>query len=386
MAKMTVGLEAKTKTGWKYYLSFKDEHGKWRKKKKTFKTRLKSEAAREAEKWRDEEEKKAATSRKGEMTVSQALTEHVEKQHLYGEITQKTYEGELLRIRLYVQPHIGDMPFYGLTSDVIEEWETALLNEGLKIPTVGRVDALMRKVCNAHFRKGLMERNVFLGVKAPRGRTQKEIDYLDKDGIARLMALVKGGHVIGARNDNLYLPIMLGLFAGLRVGEVCGLTWRDINFATGEILVHQAAKDVNRGGKKEIELGDTKTHKARIVIMAQPLREALAAEADRRNPNLNDFVSIVHSPNCIGTCFSRWAMRNSVLCQSGKRCYMHALRHTFATQAIAAGMDVKSLASLLGHDNAMTTLRYYASDDAHAKRVAMERFSDYISMSEESDF
>jgi integrase len=54
----------------------------------------------------------------------------------------------------------------------------------------------------------------------------------------------------------------------------------------------------------------------------------------------------------------------------GKRCTFHDLRHTFATAAIAAGVDVKTVSSILGHANAAMTLNVYASADPDAKRRA----------------
>lgn len=54
----------------------------------------------------------------------------------------------------------------------------------------------------------------------------------------------------------------------------------------------------------------------------------------------------------------------------GRRPTFHDLRHTFATFAIAEGIDVKTVSSIMGHANAAMTLNIYASADADAKRAA----------------
>ena len=61
--------------------------------------------------------------------------------------------------------------------------------------------------------------------------------------------------------------------------------------------------------------------------------------------------------------------------RDGKPPAFHDLRHTFATAAIAAGTDIKSVSSILGHANAAMTLNIYAAADAQAKRKAMESIS-----------
>ena len=64
---------------------------------------------------------------------------------------------------------------------------------------------------------------------------------------------------------------------------------------------------------------------------------------------------------------------------------MHGLRHTFATVGVQSGMDIRSLASILGHENVSMTLNTYASDDAEAKVIAMDRLDEYMTEEEEND-
>lgn len=55
----------------------------------------------------------------------------------------------------------------------------------------------------------------------------------------------------------------------------------------------------------------------------------------------------------------------------------HALRHTFATRALEAGMDIKVLSSILGHAQASTTLNLYAHALADHRKVSMDKMSEY---------
>lgn len=62
----------------------------------------------------------------------------------------------------------------------------------------------------------------------------------------------------------------------------------------------------------------------------------------------------------------------------GVRVNFHGLRHTFATVAVASGVDIKTVSSILGHANAAMTLNVYASADPDAKRAAAGLIGDAL--------
>lgn len=78
------------------------------------------------------------------------------------------------------------------------------------------------------------------------------------------------------------------------------------------------------------------------------------------------------TPRLLSTSFWRRAKRLELKGSQGKRPTFHDLRHAFATTAIAEGVDVKSVSSILGHADASMTLNVYASADPEAKRNAVE--------------
>ena len=81
------------------------------------------------------------------------------------------------------------------------------------------------------------------------------------------------------------------------------------------------------------------------------------------------------NPKVIYRNFARRAERLGLVDSKGGTPTFHSLRHTFATRAIRAGVDVRSVASILGHSDVSVTLNFYAASDPDACRRAMETVS-----------
>ena len=88
----------------------------------------------------------------------------------------------------------------------------------------------------------------------------------------------------------------------------------------------------------------------------------------------------------MGSAFEKWAKRNELISVLDKPLTMHGLRHTFATIAVESKMDIKSLASILGHKDAAMTLNIYASDDENAKQANIMALAAMMEQEESSDF
>ena len=88
----------------------------------------------------------------------------------------------------------------------------------------------------------------------------------------------------------------------------------------------------------------------------------------------------------LGSTFGKFAKENKITGVLGQPIAMHGLRHTFATDAVKHGMDIKSLAAILGHAKADMTPNTYASDDADAKVLAMKKMAEAYERKEEEDY
>ena len=166
--------------------------------------------------------------------------------------------------------------------------------------------------------------------------------------------------------------IMLSLFLGLRLGEVCGLRWEDISFEKNVLHVRNTVERIQNVNPKEGEgrtkliFGAVKTETSnRVLPLPGLLREVLM---ERREESKASFIipGAAHEytdPRAIQYYFQR-VLR---YCQL-KSVNFHMLRHTFATRCMEAGADVKTLSEMLGHANTSVTLGIYVHSSMEQKR------------------
>lgn len=168
---------------------------------------------------------------------------------------------------------------------------------------------------------------------------------------------------------NTNLGILLCLFTGLRVGELCGLTWGDIDFEVGTVYVNRTVQRINKRGSSEVIVGSPKSRTSvRVVPIPQFLLDLLL---QRRKSDDVFLISGTQKPTEPRTVQYRF---KAVL----KACQLrsvpfHLLRHTYATVCIANGFDPKTLSELLGHADASITLNRYVHSSMQMKQNYVSR-------------
>lgn len=175
-------------------------------------------------------------------------------------------------------------------------------------------------------------------------------------------------YILNSRKYKL-VGILLSLYSGLRIGELLALTWSDVDFAMGTISVTKSCHDSydTNGYHKVIET--PKTHcSVRLIPMPKQLvnvlRDAKRAVGGTYVVGGDATVSVRSYQRTF-----ELLQRKLHICHRG----FHALRHTFATRAIECGMDVKTLAEILGHKNTQITLNRYVHSLMEHKRAMMDK-------------
>ena len=159
----------------------------------------------------------------------------------------------------------------------------------------------------------------------------------------------------------------MSYYTGLRIGEVCGLKWCDIDLNKGIFKVRQTVQRiyVNSSTKLTIDTPKSKSS-VREIPLPKFLTEIL------RNFKSDDSAFILSGKeNPTDPRTLQYRFKSLLKKADLPSINYHSLRHMFATNCIALGFDVKTLSEILGHATVETTLNRYVHSSMERKTVCM---------------
>ena len=205
------------------------------------------------------------------------------------------------------------------------------------------------------------EDNPMNGVFTPKVQ-RKPVKALSKDETRTLLKTINESAPL-----KYQIFINLAVITGMRRGELCGLTWDNIDWENGFIKIDKSVLyDKNNGG---VFVDSTKTENSvRIVKIPEYITNLLKKHKEMQDCNKslignhwnkNGFLFVQDNgnpmhPNTPYTWFKRFQNSHNL-----PECSLHALRHTTATLLILNGADIKSVSGRLGHSNSGTTVDTY---------------------------
>lgn len=215
--------------------------------------------------------------------------------------------------------------------------------------TAEQIYVLLRTAMTDAVELRLITVSPVISILRPR-RRPKQIDAWSIDDTRRYIA--------AAQADDRALEMLLPLMAGLRRGEVCGLRWEDVDLANGIMHIRRQKIWLDSG---DIIVTPPKSDSGvRDVAIADALRGPLRA---RRQ--LSGWVTDLTASG-VAQAVKRAAERARV-----RHIGTHGLRHTFATNAIRGGADMRSLQTVLGHADYATTANIYTHPDVDMQRTVV---------------
>ena len=176
------------------------------------------------------------------------------------------------------------------------------------------------------------------------------------------------------QNDLKSLGILICLNTGLRVGEVCALRWDNVDFETSSIHVEKTIERIySKEENKAIVIIDTP--KSITSVRTIPINSKLynILKQIRGKSKKTDFVLTGSSEHYVEPRNYQYHFIEILKRSKVKKYKFHTLRHTFATNCIEAGMDIKSLSEILGHADVSITLNIYVHSSDKAKRKYLEK-------------
>ncbi len=175
--------------------------------------------------------------------------------------------------------------------------------------------------------------------------------------------------------DPIKAGILISLHTGLRIGEVCALTWNDIDFSERIIHVRSTVARVQSDNKNANTMLVIDTPKTKASLRDIPMASKLFSILKEIKKNSNSEYVISEKKSFISPRTYEYRY-HKVLDDCGiSPINYHALRHTFATRCIEVGVDIKSLSEILGHSNVSITLNTYVHPSMNEKRSQLEKLS-----------
>lgn len=290
--------------------------------------------------------------------------------------TQNKYHNMLTN---YILPEYGNQPFSTITYEFIEAHCKFLLESGgkkgngLSPKTVSDVLAIIRNISKFAIRKGIYVANDANAVQIR--QDIKPMRVLNKAEQSQLCEYIL------KKPEACSIGILVCMFTGLRIGEICALRWEDISFSDQSIYIHHTLQRIqmHRGHGAKTEVVVT-TPKSSCSIRKIPLPDeileilVLNKKASSGYVLTNDEYKFIE-PRTMQNKFKKILKAVGI-----ENANFHALRHTFATRCVELGFDVKSLSEILGHATVNITMNRYVHPTYEMKKKNMQKLSGLLAV------
>ncbi len=281
-------------------------------------------------------------------------------------VKKSTFAAYCLHLENHLLPVFGEKT--EISEEMIQRFVIRKLESGLSQKYVKDMLVVMKMILCFGDKHGMIECKR-ISVRFPTDRNPHKVEVLSKKEQKRIMNHIKGH--FNFRN----LGILLCLSAGLRIGEVCALTWDDINVSSGLIKITKTFQRIyfpeEGHGHTELHMGTAKSlHSAREIPMANEVMQMVRPLKKVVN---GSYYVISNSPKPIEPRAYRNYYQHLMKEIGIPRLKFHGLRHSFATRCIECKCDYKTVSVLLGHSNISTTLNLYVHPDLEQKQRCMEQ-------------
>ena len=281
-------------------------------------------------------------------------------------VKQSTYAAYVLILENHILPMFGDCET--LSEKLVQEFVLQKLNDGLSIKTVKDILIVLKMVMKFGVKNEWMNYQEW-DIKYPTTETNKEIEVLTVAHHKKILDFIKQNFTF--RNLGIYIS----LTTGLRIGEICGLKWSDINTDNCTITVNRTIERIYivEGERKHTELV-INTPKTKNSCREIPMNKELLAMVKPLKKVVNtDFYVLTNEekptePRTYRNYYHRLMARLGI-----PRLKYHGLRHSFATRCIESNCDYKTVSVLLGHANITTTLNLYVHPNMEQKKKCITK-------------
>ena len=298
------------------------------------------------------------------MTLSEWLNQWLE--NMADTLRPNTLRNYRSYIENHIRPNLGDKQLARITPKDVQRFYEKL-SDCLASSTVRRIHTTLHGTLKAAQQAHLIASNPTEQIIAPKFsyRVKQILTDEQLDVFMKVIA-----------EDEIWCDFFYTeLTTGLRRGEICGLKWEDFDETNGTLKICRTVYREDGGG---LTAGDTKTNAGTRKIVLPSSTAALLSK--RKASALTEWIFPnplkPEQPTNPGSAYRRLKV---LLKRAGlPNIRFHDLRHTFATHALASGVDVKTLSGILGHTRAAFTLDTYTHTTGDMQKRALEVVGDFL--------
>ncbi|EOL49883.1 tyrosine-type recombinase/integrase [Enterococcus caccae] len=281
------------------------------------------------------------------------------------QLKPSTYASYTNKMTKHILPFLGHLPLQAITTANLNDW-IKRIERDLSPNSVRIVYQVMMSCCTAAVKRELILENPCKYVVLPK-KTPNNIHAITSQE-QRALKEKAVTHPKG-------LAVILALETGMRIGEIAGLKWEDIDFSSDTLTVQRTIQRIqlmNGVNKKTkvIEGTPKSITSKRTIPLSKNVKSLLAKQKQQTS---GDFVLGGNKP-AEPRLISMWLKK---ICQSFHfaNIRFHQLRHSFATRCLEKGVSIATISALLGHQSTKMTLDVYVNSFMSEKRKAINLIS-----------
>lgn len=279
----------------------------------------------------------------------------------------------------YLFPKYENLSIYSITQEDIADFLNEIFHTGgkkgtgLSSKTITSIFSVIKSVFE--YAQKSKKLNIADISKINIKQTQKSLRILSISEQKKLNEYLKHNM------DLINLGILLCLYTGIRIGEVCALKWEDISFEEQYLYVHKTMQRIqnlnNEGPKTSISITKPKSECSirRIPIPNEVFRILVALKGPQ-----NAFILSGETYSFIEPRTMQYRFKVIIKKCNIEDANFHSLRHTFATRCVELGFDYKSLSEILGHATVNITLNRYVHPSMELKQKNMNMLSELFAV------